>query len=162
MLTYIGGIAITPLPRNAPSRTDEPPGTMRTPSARSSRLSGSVSLSKNGQRPWSTDASDSAPCRKPSRMPCFTHTFTRQPVGAAGVGLGRAHLAGRERRAQLGEDGAGVLRRGVGAGGDERLDARAQRRARRHRAAAADLPAAASSRASFSRVSGLGGTIGRR
>src|SRR5215471_10314186 len=30
MLTYIGGMQMTPAPMNAPSRTDEPPGTTRT------------------------------------------------------------------------------------------------------------------------------------
>ncbi len=51
MLMYIGGMQMTPLPRNAPSRTVDPPGTTRTPLWRSRRLSGRVSLSKNGQRP---------------------------------------------------------------------------------------------------------------
>ena len=51
MLMYIGGMQITPAPRYAPSRTDDPPGTMRTLLAAVNRLSGSVSLSKNGQRP---------------------------------------------------------------------------------------------------------------
>ena len=45
MLMYIGGMQMTPWPRYAPSRTDEPPGTMRTPAWAPGRLSGIVSLS---------------------------------------------------------------------------------------------------------------------
>ena len=37
-----------------------------------------VSLSQNG-RP--ADRSTMSPKRKPSRMPCFTHVFTRHPEG---------------------------------------------------------------------------------
>jgi len=51
MFTNIGGMQITPVAMYAPSRTDDPPGTMRTPAAVDSLFSGSVSLSKNGQRP---------------------------------------------------------------------------------------------------------------
>ncbi len=38
MLMYIGGMQMTPGPTYAPSRTDEPPGTMRTPLPTSKRL----------------------------------------------------------------------------------------------------------------------------
>jgi hypothetical protein len=51
MLTYIGGMQITPRPKYAPSLTLDPPGTTRTPDDTASGLSGSVSLSKNGRRP---------------------------------------------------------------------------------------------------------------
>ncbi len=52
MLMYIGGMQTTPRPRKTPSRTLDPPGTMRTPSPiAKDGLSGSVSLSKKGQRP---------------------------------------------------------------------------------------------------------------
>jgi hypothetical protein len=45
MLMYIGGMQMTPLAMNAPSRTLDPPGTMRMPAAAPGRLSGIVSLS---------------------------------------------------------------------------------------------------------------------
>ena len=45
MFTYIGGMQMTPGAMYAPSRTADPPGTMRTPAARPGRFSGSVSLS---------------------------------------------------------------------------------------------------------------------
>ena len=45
MLMYIGGMQITPLATKAPSRTLDPPGTIRTPAAAPGRLSGMVSLS---------------------------------------------------------------------------------------------------------------------
>ena len=45
MFTYIGGMQMTPGARYAPSRTADPPGTMRTPAASPGRFSGSVSLS---------------------------------------------------------------------------------------------------------------------
>src|SRR5262249_52670865 len=84
--TYIGGMQITPGARYAPSRTADPPGTIRTPSATDKRLSGSVSLSKKGQRPWSIEASTMSPNLNPSRMPCFPHVLTRQPIGSDGAG----------------------------------------------------------------------------
>ena len=57
--------------------------------------------------------STTSPKRKPSRMPCFTQTLTRQPVGDDGIGLGGAHAPGRQLRAQPRERLAGrVLRRG--------------------------------------------------
>src|SRR5688572_27321802 len=59
---------------------------MRTPLDGSSAFSGSVSLSKNGQRPRATPMSTTSPNRKPRRMPCFTQTLTRQPVGDAESG----------------------------------------------------------------------------
>ena len=108
MLMYIGGMQMTPRARYAPSRTDDPPGTTRTPSAVDTRFSGSVSLSTNGQRPWSIDTSASAPHRNPSRIPCFTQAFTRQPVGLAGIRLRRAHAARGQLGAELLEHGAGV------------------------------------------------------
>jgi hypothetical protein len=45
MLMYIGGMQMTPGAMYAPSRTDEPPGTIRTPADRPGLFSGSVSLS---------------------------------------------------------------------------------------------------------------------
>src|SRR5262249_3430501 len=78
--TNIGGIHTTPRPRYAPSRTLDPPGTTRTPSAIETLRTGYVDLSKNGCRLGSIDISTTAPMRKPNRIPCFTHPFTRQPV----------------------------------------------------------------------------------
>jgi hypothetical protein len=44
---YIGGMQMTPAPRYAPPRTDEPPGTIRTPlAAVRPPFIGSVSFSK--------------------------------------------------------------------------------------------------------------------
>src|ERR1041385_9324300 len=51
MFTYIGGMQMTPGARYAPSRTDEPPGTMRTFDPAAYFFIGSVSLSKNGHLP---------------------------------------------------------------------------------------------------------------
>ena len=51
MFTYIGGMQITPLPMNAPSRMADPPGTSRTWRSSVSVFSGIVSLSKNDHRP---------------------------------------------------------------------------------------------------------------
>ena len=48
-----------------------------------------MSLSKNGQRPWSDETSALSPRRKPSRMPCLTQVLTRQPAGAVAIGLSR-------------------------------------------------------------------------
>src|ERR1043166_6479214 len=45
--TYIGGMQITPLARYAPSRPDDPPGTIRTPSPTPNLRTGNVSLSTN-------------------------------------------------------------------------------------------------------------------
>jgi hypothetical protein len=45
MLMYIGGMQITPGATYAPSRIDDPPGTMRMPLATPGRFSGIVSLS---------------------------------------------------------------------------------------------------------------------
>src|SRR6266850_1464008 len=80
-LMYIGGMQMTPGARYAPSRMADPPGTTRTPLAGSIRFIGSVSLSKKDQRPFATPMSTTSPKRNPSRMPCFTQTLTRQPVG---------------------------------------------------------------------------------
>ena len=90
MFTNMGGMQMTPGPMYAPSRTDEPPGTMRMPDgvpSRNPRI-GSVSLSKNGQRrsTWPSDMSTMSPNLKPRRIPCFTQAFTRQPPGLAGSG----------------------------------------------------------------------------
>ena len=55
-----------------------------------------------------------APRRKPSRMPFFTQPLTRQPVLAAGVGLGGADRAGVQGALELVEEAEvlfGVLRR---------------------------------------------------
>src|SRR3954471_23902464 len=81
MFTYIGGMQMTPAAMYAPSRTDDPPGTMRTFAPAGYFFIGSVSLSKNGHLPWSIDTSLLSPNLKPSRIPCFTHVFTRQPTG---------------------------------------------------------------------------------
>src|SRR5688572_20475013 len=86
MLMYIGGTQITPFATYAPSRIDEPPGTTRTPMAVLIFLSGSVSLSPKNQRPPSIDTSSRSPHRNPTRIPCFTHVLTRQPVGADASG----------------------------------------------------------------------------
>src|SRR4029077_11468048 len=86
MFTYIGGMQMTPAAMYAPSRTDDPPGTMRTLDPAAYFFSGSVSLSKNGHLPWSIDTSLLSPNLKPSRIPCLTHVFTRQPTGDDGSG----------------------------------------------------------------------------
>src|SRR5258705_6005461 len=78
---YIGGMQMTPGARYAPSRMADPPGTTRTPLAGSIRFIGSVSLSKKDHRPFATPMSTTSPKRNPSRMPCYTQTLTRQPVG---------------------------------------------------------------------------------
>ena len=95
-------------------------------STASSRFSGSVSLSKNGQRPLATPMSTMSPKRKPSRMPCFTQALTRQPVGDDGIGLRRAHLAGRQLVAQAQERLARLLPRRAASlleeSGDARVD----------------------------------------
>src|SRR5205085_7329302 len=75
-LTYIGGIHTTPGARYAPSRTDDPPGTMRTPSATVVGRTGYVSLSKK-RKEACADMSASAPMRKPARMPRLTQELTR-------------------------------------------------------------------------------------
>src|SRR5438045_2725943 len=51
MLTYIGGMQMTPGAIYAPSRTDDPPGTIRTFDPAVYFFIGSVSLSKNGHLP---------------------------------------------------------------------------------------------------------------
>src|SRR5579885_281550 len=76
-LTYIGGMQTTPAARYAPSRTDEPPGTMRTPSMIVVGRTGYVSLSKKRSEACA-DMSESAPMRKPARMPRLTHELTCQ------------------------------------------------------------------------------------
>src|ERR1700733_11263534 len=48
--TYIGGMQTTPLARYAPDRTDDPPGTMRTPSSTANLRGGYVFLSTNDNR----------------------------------------------------------------------------------------------------------------
>src|SRR5436190_18090287 len=85
MLMYIGGTQMTPFATYAPSRMDDPPGTTRTPIAVVIFFSGSVSLSAKNQRP-SIDTSTRSPQRNPTRIPCFTHVLTRQPVGADASG----------------------------------------------------------------------------
>src|SRR5271156_39945 len=72
----IGGMQITDGATYAPTRTEEPPGTMRTPSDTEKCRAGNVSLSTklNADPPISV----SSPRRKPSRMPCFTHVLTTQ------------------------------------------------------------------------------------
>src|SRR5262245_8983662 len=86
MLMNMGGMQITPRPRYAPSRMLDPPGTTRTADQGPSGLSGSVSLSKKGHRPWSADMSMVSPARKPSRIPRLTHVFTFQPDGDSASG----------------------------------------------------------------------------
>src|SRR5437870_3701327 len=80
MLTYIGGMQITPGAMYAPSRTDDPPGTIRTLDPAACFFIGSVSLSKNGHLPCSIDTSFVSPNLKPSRMPCFTQALTCHPT----------------------------------------------------------------------------------
>jgi hypothetical protein len=60
---YIGGMQMTSRPTNAPSRIVDPPGTMRTPCCAVKRLSGSVSLSKNGHRPCHAQLAERYPRR---------------------------------------------------------------------------------------------------
>src|SRR5215207_2449276 len=81
-LTYIGGMQTTPGARYAPSRTDEPPGTMRTPSDTVVGLTGYVSLSKK-RRVACADMSASEPMRKPTSMPRLTQELTRHSPDSA-------------------------------------------------------------------------------
>src|SRR5947209_1772040 len=74
-LTYIGGMHTTPGARYAPSRTLEPPGTMRTPSITVVGRTGYVSLSKK-RSVACADMSASAPMRKPTSMPRLTQELT--------------------------------------------------------------------------------------
>src|SRR5260370_38840711 len=71
---------ITPGARYAPSRTLEPPGTMRTRSSSVVGRTGEVSLSKK-RSVGCADMSTSAPMRNPKRMPRLTHGLTRQVAG---------------------------------------------------------------------------------
>src|SRR5215212_6833638 len=72
----------TPGARYAPSRTLEPPGTMRTPSITVVGRTGYVSLSKKRRVGWA-DMSASAPMRKPASMPRLTHELTRHSPDSA-------------------------------------------------------------------------------
>ena len=81
---YIGGMQTTPRATKAPARTEEPPGTTRTPSPAAKRRAGKVCLSTN-ERPVA-GISSSAPRRNPSRMPRLTQAFTRQREGEAASG----------------------------------------------------------------------------
>ena len=65
---------ITDGARNAPRRTELPPGTMRTLSSTVNRRTGMVSLSMNENCP--SDMSANAPRRKPASMVSFIHEFT--------------------------------------------------------------------------------------
>src|ERR1044072_5546105 len=67
----------TPVARYAPSRTLEPPGTMRTPSMMFVGRTGYVSLSKKRSEACAL-MSESTPIRKPTRMPLLTQELTRQ------------------------------------------------------------------------------------
>jgi len=84
-LTYAGGIITTPRARYAPERTELPPGTIRTPSSVVKLRAGYVALSMNDSVPPFVMLT-SAPMRKPSRIPRFTHAFTRHPVGESASG----------------------------------------------------------------------------
>ena len=86
MLMYIGGMQMTPRPRYAPSRTDDPPGTSRTFDAVESDRRGSVSLSRYGESALGESNATTSPQRNPTRMPCLTQGLTRQPVGDDGSG----------------------------------------------------------------------------
>src|SRR5580658_5762511 len=81
----IGGMQITDGATYAPTRTDEPPGTMRTRSAVENCRAGKVSLSTkvSGVQPVSV----SSPKRNPSRMPCFTHALTIQWASPSSFGI---------------------------------------------------------------------------
>ena len=164
MLTYIGGMPMTPRPRKEPSRTDEPPGTMRTPAATSRRFRGSVSLSKNGHAAvvhGGVGQLAEAEAQEDSLLDPGVHL----PAGGGnGVGLGRAGLAARERLAKLDERRACRIPVGGSARGEQPLDAVAQGEEgfAHARAPAGTRPTPASTRRSLSRVSGPGGTIGNR
>src|ERR1051326_126029 len=77
MLTYDGGMMTTPAPMNDPSRTELPPGTIRTPPAPLNRFKPRVSLSRN-VNPLSEGISAICPTRNASRIPFLTQVFTRQ------------------------------------------------------------------------------------
>src|SRR5262249_10689692 len=83
-LMYIGGMQVTFWPRYAPSRTLDPPGTMRMFFSGPNCCTGYVLLSR--KLSVATDISTFAPMRNPSRMPFFTHALTFQPVELAGSG----------------------------------------------------------------------------
>src|SRR3982074_1439327 len=78
----IGGIQITCLPTEQPSRIIEPPGTIRTLEAASNLFTGNVDLSKKGWRDTSIDISTIVPIRNPTRIPFFTQVLTRHPERA--------------------------------------------------------------------------------
>src|SRR5437870_1216012 len=61
VLMYMGGMQVTPLPTKEPSRTLDPPGTMRMPLCAVMRFAGYVDLSKNGWRVASIDISTTTP-----------------------------------------------------------------------------------------------------
>ena len=77
--TYIGGMQTTPGATYAPSRTVEPPGTMRTPSVEARSFRGArVSLSKNGERVAAFG--DRQPRRGESRRGCPPSPMRRPAI----------------------------------------------------------------------------------
>ncbi len=137
---------------------------MRTPAAGSSRLSGNVSLSKNDEAAVVHRHVDDVAVAEAEQDALLDPGVDTPAGGGAGVGLGRAHLAARERFAQLGKRGPRLAVARGSACREELLDTRAQpgeRLAHAWTAAGAALTAA-STRASLSRVSARGGTIGSR
>src|SRR5512144_1775388 len=79
MLMNIGGIQMTFFATYAPSRTDDPPGTIRTPLEVENGCVGKVSLSRKVNSDGS-ERSVTTPIRNASRIPRLTHRLTRQPV----------------------------------------------------------------------------------
>ena len=76
---------ITPCARKAPPRTLDPPGTTRTPSSGINLRGRKVALSTKDNP--SADPMDCVlPNRNPSKIPLFTHPFTRQPRGREASG----------------------------------------------------------------------------
>ena len=101
---YIGGMQMTPraeiraVANGRAARHDA-----HAARRRRGVFSGSVSLSKNGQRPWSIDASDDV-AEAEAEQDALLHPGVDAPAGRRRrVGLGGAHLAARQRRPQLGE-----------------------------------------------------------
>lgn len=82
----------------APSRADDPPGTIRTRSSTVNLRAGKVSLStKERQSPPPSCAS--CPSRNPSRMPCFTQMFTvHRPETFSAARISPLVRASRKRR----------------------------------------------------------------
>ena len=105
--------------------------------------------------------STTSPKQKPTRMPCFTQTLTRQPVGEDGSGsAARTRPAASSARSRANVSRACVFRC-VGTLFGERGDLLLQLD-HEARAAAPRRRSCCSTAITFSRAAGLGDTSGRR